>query len=80
MTLQKKTTRYTFRIDPALLERVRAIAKAFETPVPDLLVTGALMLYARATNQSQYLAAKANYLAFDGNGKPKIQGELTDEL
>jgi hypothetical protein len=59
MTNDLKTKRYTMRMSPQCYERIKNISKELRIKMPDLLVTGALTLYARATSQAAFYAAKA---------------------
>jgi len=65
-----KNHRYALRLNLETYKRLRMIALQLHTPLPDLLVTGALMVYARATNPSQYYAMKAELFAEDPPASP----------
>lgn len=60
-----KTVRYSMRINPAMRERLSQISQALHAPLPDLLIVGALHLYAQATNPGAYWSLKARLYASD---------------
>lgn len=67
---EPKSTRFSFRIEPSVLERLHQIADALHTPLGDLLVTGALVIWARATNQAEYLATKSSAITAAADDHP----------
>ena len=63
MSKTKKQVTYQFRTTEELKTRLQLIAKALNTPLPDLLVTGAMMVFRRATSEAEYLKLKAEFNA-----------------
>ena len=58
----KKSAQYQFRVSPETRDLLKKIATALDTPLPDLLITGALIVYSKATNPPEYLRLKAQFL------------------
>lgn len=65
MVTGSKNRKYSFRVSLEMLERLKFIANELGQKLPDLIVTSVLMLYARATNQSEFLREKATFIAND---------------
>ena len=71
---ERKTARFSFRLAPETLKRLQSVAVALNTPLADLLVTGALMVWARATNPSEYLRTKSDAIATAATDTPAAPG------
>lgn len=57
-----KDKRFSMRLSQATFDRLHIMAEDLGAPLSDVLVTGAMLLYARAANPVEYFKAKAESL------------------
>lgn len=60
MSRNVKSKKYSMRITPEALSRIKTIAIALDTTVPDLIGTAVLHVFSHATSPAAYLKLKAD--------------------
>ena len=62
MKSETKSSRYSMRINPIVLRRLKEIAEELECSLQDLFVIGAFAFHAHTLTPEKYLRSKAEFL------------------